>query len=296
MIPPRFQQLFVQLLRLWRPALSLGVVLITMTGCIEWAQPMQSSELTVARYIAAVQDVAGTANAVLVKGAAPAAGSGPVVTAPIPSLILLGGTIQVQASSATPFTKVAVAVPDVDDHWELTLPAAVTSVQILIVFSQDIPKNTFTMNLGGATGSSFGLIQSNVVNVISVGTGDVQVNITWNSPADLDLHVVDPSGAEIYWANKTSVTGGNLDLDSNAGCGTDGPRAENVFWSSGLIAPRGQYIVRVDNWSNCGAVSTNYVVTVNERGKAPQVFSGVFSDGGDRGNRGSGRNISIFQY
>ena len=70
MTPPRFQQLFVQLLRLWRPALSLGVVLIAMTGCIEWAQPMQSSELTVARYIAAVQDVAGTANAVLVKGAA----------------------------------------------------------------------------------------------------------------------------------------------------------------------------------------------------------------------------------
>ena len=90
MTPPRFQNLFVQLVRLWRPALSLGVVLIAMTGCIEWAQPMQSSELTVARYIAAVQDVAGTANAVLVIGAAPAAGSGPArrpsrVAIPIPT-------------------------------------------------------------------------------------------------------------------------------------------------------------------------------------------------------------------
>ena len=108
--------------------------------------------------------------------------------------------------------------------------------------------------------------------------------------------MLDPSGAEIYWANKTAVTGGRLDLDSNAGCGSDGPRAENIFWPGGLIAPRGEYSVRVDYWANCGAPSTSYVVTVNVRGLAPQVFSGVLTGQGDGGGKGSGRTIATVAY
>ena len=130
----------------------------------------------------------------------------------------------------------------------------------------------FELRLGGANSGAFGAFQRSSVSVIAVGTGDVQMNVTWDSRADLDLHVVDPSGAEIYWANRTSPTGGQLDLDSNAACATDGPRAENIFWASGLIAPRGDYSVRVDNWSNCTEPITHYVVTVNIRGKPPQVL------------------------
>lgn len=285
-----------QVRRLWRPALTLVLVLASSSGCIEWKQPTEAEESSIARYISAVETVAGDARAVRVSGAPPAASGGPIVTATIPALVLLGGTIQVTASAALPFTKVVVAVPDVQDYWELTLAAATTSVQVLIVFSQEIPKNVFDVRLGGSNGSAFGVFQQSGVAVISVGTGDVQVNITWDSRADVDLHVIDPSGAEIYWAAKTSATGGQLDLDSNAGCGSDGPRAENIFWASGLVAPRGEYVVRVDYWSNCGEVRTNYVVTVNVRGKAPQVFSGFFTGQGDAGGKGSGRNITTFTY
>jgi hypothetical protein len=285
----------IHLARLWRPALSLGV-LVMLTGCIEWAQPTASQEADVQRYIAGVQTLDGLSKAVLVKGTAPAAGTGPTVTAQIPALVLLGGTIQVTAASPTPFTKVNVNVPGVADYWELTLPAATTSIQVLIVFSQDIPKNTFTMNFGGGTSTAYGARQTSNVSVISVGTGDVQVNITWDSKADVDLHVIDPTQQEIYWANRSSTTGGQLDLDSNAGCGSDGPRAENIFWASGLVAPRGDYQIRVDYWSSCGAALTNYVVTVNARGKPPQIFSGVLTGLGDGGGKGSGRNITLLSY
>jgi hypothetical protein len=289
-------KLFTLLRCVWRPALTMSVALVAFTRCIEWKQPTDADLPNISRYVAGVQTVAGDASAVLRSGAVPAAGSGPVVTAPIPSLILLGGTIQVNASAATPFTTILVAVPGVTDYLELTLPVATTQVQVLIVFSQEIPKTTFELDLAGGLGSTSGATQKSQVSVISVGTGDIQVNITWDSPADVDLHVIDPSGAEIYWAGKTSATGGQLDLDSNAGCSTDGPRAENIFWASGLIAPRGEYLVRVDHWSNCGAVLTNYVVTVNSKGKAPRVFQGVFTGKGDAGGKGSGKNIATVTY
>lgn len=292
---PVIHFMMMQLSRLWRPAISFGL-LVALTGCIEWKQPTASQEVGVARYISGVQTLDGTTKAVLVSGQAPPTGAGPIVTAPIPALVLLGGTIQVPVVSTTPFTKVAVNVPGVVDYWEVTLPAPTTSVQLLIVFGQDIPKTVFSLNLGGAAANVYGTSQTNSVSVISVGTGDVQINVTWDSKADLDLHVVDPTQQEIYWAGRTSTTGGMLDLDSNAACATDGPRAENVFWASGLIAPRGEYQVRVDQWSNCGAPLTNYVVTVNARGKPPQVFTGFFTGTGDGGGRGAGRNIVAFTY
>jgi hypothetical protein len=288
--------LFTLVRRVWQPALMMSVTLVAFTRCIEWKQPTDADVPGVARYVAGVQTVAGDANAVLRSGAVPSAGSGPVLSAPIPALILLGGTIQVTASAATPFSTILVAVPGVTDYWELTLPAATTQVQVLIVFSQEIPKTTFELNLAGGLGSTRGALQTSPVSVIAVGTGDIQVNITWDSPADVDLHVVDPSNSEVYWAAKTSATGGQLDLDSNAGCATDGPRAENVFWASGLIAPHGEYLVRVDHWSSCGAQLTNYVVTVNSKGKPPRVFQGVFTGTGDAGGKGSGKNIVALTY
>ena len=284
--------------RLWRPAITSALVpLVSLVwgGCIEWKQPTASAESGIAHYISAVQTVAGGANAVLRSGA-PAPGIGPMVTANIPALVLLGGTIQVTATAATPFTKVAVVVPGVGDYWELTLPAPVTSAQLLIVFSQDIPAEVFEIQLGGAGANAFGAFQKSSVSVINVGTGDVQVNITWDSRADVDLHVVDPSNAEIYWAQRTSPSGGQLDLDSNAACGTDGPRAENIFWASGLIAPRGEFVVRADYWSSCTAVQTNYVITVNVRGRPPQVVSGVFTGQGDGGGKGAGRLVTSVTY
>ena len=284
--------------RLWQPAFTACLLAwgTSLGGCIEWKQPLETDRPSIANYISAVQASNGTLSAVLATGTPAATGSNPVVTAPIPALVLLGGTIQVTVSSATPFTKLAVVIPDLDDYWELTLPAATTSTPILIVFSQNIPTPVFQMRLAGANGGPYGAYQNAPISVISVGTGDVQVNITWDSPADVDLHVVDPLGEELYWAHKSAVSGGKLDLDSNAACGSDGPRAENIFWTAGLIAPRGDYVVRVDYWSSCSAVKTSYVVTVNTRGKPPQVFTGFFTGSGDGGGKASGRIITTATY
>jgi len=92
------------------------------------------------------------------------------------------------------------------------------------------------------------------------GTGDVAFRLTWNSDADLDLYVQEPSGNVIYYANSRSSTGGTLDVDSNAGCASRAANPiENVFWSTGT-APRGEYVYWVDHFCGPGSSFTLQVL------------------------------------
>jgi len=125
-------------------------------------------------------------------------------------------------------------------------------------------------------------------NVAPVGTGDIQVSVSWDTETDVDLHVIDPYDCEIYYGNKTGCSsGGELDLDSNAGCGIDDPPVnnENIFWPPGQ-APVGTYTVGVDFWSDCDNLPANYVVTINACGRV-ETYEGHFdagtSDGGSTG-------------
>ena len=108
---------------------------------------------------------------------------------------------------------------------------------------------------------------------LTLGTGDVQVTLLWADGNDLDLHVIDPSGAEIYFTNATSPTGGTLDHDDTAGCGTTGTHVENVFWPTGK-APSGRYRVFVKNYSSCGSPS-RYSLRATAKGKVAITSSGT---------------------
>lgn len=68
---------------------------------------------------------------------------------------------------------------------------------------------------------------------VCVGIGELQVTLTFDPDADLDLHVITPSGEEIYFGN-TSAAGGVLDVDTCiTSCGP-GPHVENVFFNTAL--------------------------------------------------------------
>jgi len=134
---------------------------------------------------------------------------------------------------------------------------------------------------------------NHIFQVTPVGTGDIQATLSWDTPADLDLYVVDPFGCEIYYGNRSCPSGGELDLDSNAGCGGADVRAENVFWPAGQ-APVGNYTVRVNHWSNCSAGTTNWSVTVNACGRT-EVFEGGFLGGtATGGGSGAGQVVTTF--
>lgn len=103
-------------------------------------------------------------------------------------------------------------------------------------------------------------------------SGRLVISLSWDNQADLDLHVVLPSGVELFKRNRTEyqrpppsagpvppnapTDGGFLDRDSNAMCVSDGQRAENAVWTE--APPKGRYIVRIDTFSLCGAPSAHW--------------------------------------
>jgi hypothetical protein len=81
---------------------------------------------------------------------------------------------------------------------------------------------------------------------VQLGQGDVQVTLQWSTDADLDLHVTDPTGFGISFAQPRSDSGGELDVDKIPRTGDSGPHVENVFWPTGG-APGGSYTATVHN-------------------------------------------------
>ena len=66
-----------------------------------------------------------------------------------------------------------------------------------------------------------------------VGVGVLQVTLTFDVDADYDLHVIAPSGEEIYFGNPIAA-GGTLDVDQCIiDCGP-GMHVENIFFNSGV--------------------------------------------------------------
>jgi len=103
--------------------------------------------------------------------------------------------------------------------------------------------------------------------------GRFVITLTWDNAADLDLHVVDPRGVEIWKRNinsyeppppdmpeapNTPHPGGILDFDANAACVADGRHAENVVYAD--APPSGHYTVRVDTSSLCGMPTSHWRV------------------------------------
>ena len=159
---------------------------------------------------------------------------------------------------------------------------------------ETLPTNDFELYFSAAdVAGNVGVVAPRSFEALEVGTGDIQVALAWDTDADVDLHVIDPGGNEIYWADRNSPTGGQLDLDSNAACAGDNVRNENITWATGT-APVGTYIVRVDYWSSCNVSSTNYTVLVNNGGEI-DIFRGTFTGSGDGGGQGSGVDITTFE-
>lgn len=117
--------------------------------------------------------------------------------------------------------------------------------------------------------------QLTVPPTISLGTGDIQVTLLFTGDADLDLHVVDPSGFDIFFAKPLSPTGGKLDRDQIPGCDAPpGTRVENVFWPQGG-SPSGSYQAYVLNYYGCGNTEpATYQLTIKVGGRVVSNTTG----------------------
>lgn len=183
-----------------------------------------------------------------------------------------------------------------------------------------------TLGTTGSSGSGFACSPANACHsgytcvngncVLNGGNGQLQITLEWqNTPRtaeDMDLHVVEPNGCEIWYGDTNRPTGtsqcgavGSLDLDSNAGCGSiqpvgqPGADIENVIYTwpdgGGVTPPSGTYTVRVDYYENCdGASSVPFQVKIR-KGNTTTTYPGVLYSA-DYGSAGSGTTMATFTY
>ncbi|MEO5357989.1 MAG: hypothetical protein H7844_11920 [Nitrospirae bacterium YQR-1] len=99
-------------------------------------------------------------------------------------------------------------------------------------------------------------------------TGIIQIHLEWKTCDDLDLHVIDPCGQEIYFSQKNSTcqgVTGTLDHDSmpsSSNTSSCTNPQENIFWDSENVPP-GKYQVFVQKYRQANpGEGTDFTVTV----------------------------------
>ena len=103
-------------------------------------------------------------------------------------------------------------------------------------------------------------------------TGELKVTLIWDFQGDIDLHVSQPNGNEIFFRNRQdSSTGGYLDVDNRDG-GRDA--AENIYWER---AKPGKYQISINYFSpspTTGVAERGVCkVVVFQSGEEPKMYN-----------------------
>ena len=220
--------------------------------------------------------------------------------------VIPGGTNPIHIEADGSVQNILIGVKGEYGYYKLPATASKnTYYQFYLMISQDLNKDNFVIRV--ALRDSNGLIsESQTINIsrIEAGTGKLQVNCSWDQPNDVDLHLVEPNGTEIYYGNGVSQNGGELDVDSNPACSIDNINNENITYDDNDVVETGEYIVRVDLFSDCNVSNnTNYMVTAYYNGHIlttssnnyPNPYSGSFvPTDADAGGAGSGVEVMRF--
>jgi hypothetical protein len=143
-------------------------------------------------------------------------------------------------------------------------------------------------------------------------SGLLVVSLLWNTAAELDLHVIDPNGSEVWSGSPNTIKpappgqpplppsafadGGILDNTANLNCRHDGHPHEDVIWQA--PPPHGMYTVRVDPISLCGdPIADWYVAAYAANGSAIAAARGVSTpDDVAYGMHGMGGGITALTF
>lgn len=111
------------------------------------------------------------------------------------------------------------------------------------------------------------------MKAVKVGSGKIQITLTWNTEADVDLYLIEPDGHTIAYFDDTSNAGdGFLDVDD-----IDGFGPENIFYEADI--PAGEYQVQVNLFDvlSSADLPTSYTVKV-KRNNISEVFNGSLGE------------------
>ncbi len=171
-------------------------------------------------------------------------------------------TIQMTATSGSLDTLLQLIDPNgnvlqVNDDFSGT-DSTIANARLLQGGTYTIVATRYGKELGGTEGEfqltlsgSTDTLPSNLAN-LNLPDGDIEVYLTWETNADLQLLVRDPAGQAIFDDQPRSTSGGLLAADGNVGCQvSEGTAVSYIYWPLGLLRP-GVYETEVWFQSQCG--------------------------------------------
>jgi hypothetical protein len=149
----------------------------------------------------------------------------------------------------------------------------------------NVPFGNYIVRVRGRNALGVGQFSNQIIVVVGVilGTGDLQVTLTWNTPTDIDLHVIEPNGTHVFYASRNGITA-RLDVDDTNGFGP-----ENIFVGAANAAP-GTYQIYIVHFS--GSVPTTSTIAVNLRPGTPTAQTLLFSRSTSVGSPSTGFNVA----
>ena len=221
-----------------------------------------------------------------VEGAAYVSSSFPKATSDVEldvnmnSTALAGGSAYATVASPVPADKILVGVSGVSGYYEID-PELRSDKEILydliLVFNQSLNVEEFVVTIAildedGEVSQTYDV----VMELVTAGTGRLQVSLSFDTPKDVDLILIEPNGEWVYYGNPYSENGGMLDVDSNAACDIDNINNENIFYGDDAYVEPGEYTVYVDMYENCNTdYATNFVLTVFYNGSMIETIEGI---------------------
>ena len=252
--------------------LTLGCFIALAAVCFVGCK--KDKEVTIKKYFE-VQ------NANLVAEKFPSSTSNETIEVYMNSGVLPGGSSIVNVEALTDIQKVLVGVPGEIGYYEVAVGRS-SDMYFTMIINQKLEED-FEIEVAIIDGDGkVSRIWTSTIQLIAAGTGVLQVSLSFDNAKDVDLHLVEPNGYEIYYGNRRSENGGELDVDSNAGCWIDNINNENIFYGDEAYVEPGVYKVYVDLYSNCDPeIATNYVVSVFYDGELIQSKSGFYEVGAE---------------
>ncbi|HKK75740.1 MAG TPA: OmpA family protein [Saprospiraceae bacterium] len=174
-------------------------------------------------------------------------------------------TYRYQSGSARP-RSVLFQIKGASSFYDIPVQVTATegTISIPVSFSTKlgegkIPIVAELMNANGQMSK----IDTTYVKMERLGTGKIQISLSWENNSDQDLHVTTPGGTLIYYENP-QAGGGQLDRDDQDGFGP-----ENVFWLND--APDGTYLIEVNDYLSAHPENP-FVVSFNGMGTSKQFY------------------------
>jgi hypothetical protein len=229
---------------------------------------------------------------------------------------------QVQGVVGPDASAVAIGVPGDEAYWLVPAPTQdpgnsdLQRFSAKVSFSPQLGKSpliqyntdgTTTLPLYFRAVDDSGRFGQATILALDVGlsqpSGSLFIALDWDSPTDLDLHVLAPadtdSGYSEIWAGAPSLskTDGILTSDSNRGCQIDNRDYESIAWKG--TPPAGHYIARASAFSLCGQTSAAwhaaaYLPTVAD--SPIREATGILNQASVRTVVGEGAGITVFEF